>query len=98
MPRNLFQHPPYVNFARSLQDQLNAVEHYIVDTRGTTLFLDADGNPSWFIVKDEVDMKSLENLARDQEAPAHLIRGIEDRLLIPFFLSDEDYEQPVSEW
>ena len=98
MPMSLIQQPSYINFMRNLQDQFDAVEFYILDSIGSTIMLDTHGEPAWFILKHESDMHSYEKLAHDQEAPAHLIQGITDRSLMPFFFSDEDYQQPVSEW
>jgi CheY-like chemotaxis protein len=98
MPLQLHQFSPYINFTQSLRKQLNIVEHYIVDATGSTLMLDADGNKSWLIVKHESEMQDMEILAQDQDAPEDLIQGIKERTLIPFFLSDKDFNHPASEW
>lgn len=95
---NLYQYPPYVNFTKNLQDQKNAVEHYIIDGNGSSLMLDVDGNPSWLVIRSESDMKELEEIARDSDASANLILDIADRIQMPFFFSDNDFQQSASDW
>ena len=95
---NLLQHPPYVNFLRSFQCQFDAVEYYQFDTTGSGVCLDAEGSPVWFVVKHESEMVNYTKLARDQDADKKIIRALANRELIPFFFTDEDYEQSVSNW
>lgn len=98
MPMNLYQYPSYINFMRNIQEQFDAIEYFMLDTIGTSLMLDTEGKPTWLILKHESDMNNYEKLAQDQEAPQYYIDGIAKRTLIPFFFSEEDYQQPISEW
>lgn len=94
----LYQYPPFVNFTRNLQDQLNAIEHYVVDGNGSSLMLDRNGHPSWLVIRSESDMRELEDIARDSDADGKLILDIADRIQMPFFFSNEDFQQPASDW
>jgi CheY-like chemotaxis protein len=98
MPMTLYQNPIYINFIKNRQEQFNAVECYMIDTIGTSLMIDAHGEPIWLIIKHEADMDAHEKLAYDQEAHDHLIQGIANRSLMPFFFSDEAYQKSASEW
>ena len=98
LSHSLYQHPTLINFTRNIYNELNIIEHYLIDAAGTRLMLDADGNASWIIIKHEADMQNIETIAHDQDAPPSLIHGIKNRILIPFFLSDDDFHQPVTEW
>lgn len=95
---NLNIHPSFVNYSRNLYDQYEAIEYYLIDSIGSTLMLDANGNAAWLLIKHKSDMMSLEELARIQEAPNYLIQSITNTSLIPFFFSDNDYQTQASEW
>jgi len=91
--KTISQYPPYINFIQNVLAQFNAIEYYMVETTGSYLMLDANGNTCWLILKDETEMKNFEKLAYEMEAPKHLIKGISERSLMPFFLSDDDYQR-----
>lgn len=95
---NILQHPSYVNFLRNLQCQFEAVEYYQFETTGSGILLDAKGSPVWFIVKHESEMENYEKLARDQDGSEKIIKALANRELLPFFFSDQDYENSVANW
>lgn len=88
----------YMDLLNNLKKQNNIVEYYMLDNMGTSLMINADGDLLWCILKHEAEIEDYLSLAIAQEAPAHLIQGLTKRLLMPFFLSDDDYQQPVTEW
>lgn len=96
--KSLLHNPTYINFARNLQGQFNTAEHYLLDVNGSSLLLDAVGNPLWIIIKHESEIDNLTDIANNQEAPDHLINTLKNREMIPFFFSEEDYQQPASCW
>lgn len=98
MPKLIIQHPSYISMFREVQELTKAVEYYVVDTIGTTLMLNEDGIPSWLVIRHESDMREIEQVAVDMEAPNELIQAIINRKKMPFFFSDEDYQQSTSDW
>lgn len=98
MPRNQYQYPQFINFMRNMLDQFEAVEHYMVDTIGTSIMLNAQGEPTWLVLKHESEMEAYTQIARDLEASQHLLDKLANRSHIPFFFTEKDYQQPTSEW
>lgn len=95
---SLYHYPFYKNFIQNIQNQFNTVEYYAFDMLGSLLMLNAEGRPTWFILKHESEIQDYKQLAHDQDAPVTLINGLEKRTLLPFFFSDEDYQQPAHQW
>jgi len=98
LPKSVDFHPSLVNFSRSIQDQHEAIEYYMLDPLGSTLMLDASGEAAWIVIEHKSDMMNLEVLANDQEAPGHLIQDIANGSIMPFFFSENDYQTDASEW
>lgn len=95
---NILENSAYINFIRNLQNQINAEEYYLLDISGSMIFLDAQGTPTWFIVKNESELDDYEKIALDSDVKNTLINEIKHRKKIPFFFSDEDYQQPAQNW
>ena len=96
--KTLLHNPAYINFTRNLQDQFNTVEHYLLDTIGSSLFLDSAGNPLWLIIKHETELDNFVDIANNQESSPQLLNTLTKRSMIPFFFSEEDYQQSASKW
>lgn len=94
----LLQNPTYINFVKNLQDQFNIVEYYLLDTLGSILFFDENGNPLWLIIKHETEINNYLNIAKDQDAKHTLIDALTNRKMIPFFFSNEDFQLTVFDW
>jgi CheY-like chemotaxis protein len=95
---SLLHNSTYINFARNLQEQFNTIEYYLLDTTGSSVFIDAAGNPLWLIIKHETEIDNYLNIANNQEANKNLITMLTNREVIPFFFAEEDYQKTVSEW
>lgn len=77
-------------FHKLMQDN-HVVEYYLLDEHGSFLFLDADANPSWLIVKSEKDMHDVAQYAEDQEGLADIISDLKAKKVIPYFHTKEDW-------
>jgi len=88
----------YVNLVKSLQLQLSASEYYLFDISGSVLFFSDDGTPSWLLVKNEDELRQYEEIARNSDGADKTVQSIENRELMPFFLSENDFAQPASNW
>ncbi len=95
---SLLQHPAYINFTKNLHAQFNTVEHYLIDTVGSSLLIDADGNPLWLVIKHESEIGAYVNIAKDQDDSNPSTEALVQREKIPFFFLDEDFQKPVSAW
>lgn len=95
---NVLNHPSYINFTRKLQYQFSAIEHYQLDFTGSSILLDAAGTPTWFIVNQDSEINNFKNLALNQDADSKVLQTLTSREKIPFFFSDADFQEPVSEW
>ena len=62
------------------------------------LFLDSHGKPVWLIVKGDTEIENYKIIAGDQDADEEIIQAFSKRKVFPFFFSDEDYQNPVSDW
>lgn len=92
------QNPAYINFINNQQAQFNSVEYYLLDATGSMLFVDTNGTPVWFIVKNETEIINYIKIAEDQDANQELIQTLANRKMIPFFFTEDDYHNSVSEW
>lgn len=95
---DVLQNPAYVNFVKSLQDQFNIVEYYLLDRSGSAIFLNAEAKPLWFVVKHESEINNYKAIALEQDMDRDFIRMLETFEKILFFFLDEDHQHPVSEW
>lgn len=95
---NLLLNPTYINLVRSLRTKTHAIEYYLLDTSGSMLFISENKNPTWLIIKGDSDLDAYAQIANENDASDDLIKDLQRRKKIPFFFSEEDYEQPVSQW
>jgi CheY-like chemotaxis protein len=96
----LLQNPAYINFINNLQNQFSAIEYYLLDATGSSIFLDAESKPLWLVVKHESEINNYKKIAQEQEQDVDraFIQTLEKYEKIPFFFLDEDYQHPASEW
>ena len=95
---HILNNSAYVNFVRCLQQQTCANEYYLLDSSGSCVFLDDRGMPAWLIVKSETDFSNYSLMARDLDAPQSITKLLEQRKMMPFFFSENDYNAPVADW
>lgn len=74
------------------------VEYYLLDAHGSYLLLNMQGKPTWFLMKDEREMKKLQSVAEFDKAPLEILEKLKNRTHVPFFFSEKDFETPVAEW
>lgn len=94
----LLHNPAYVSFTRSLKEQFDLVEFYLIDVMGSKVFLNSIGNPIWLVIRHDDEIENYINIAKDQDGEANLIESLTQRKMIPFFFSEDDFQQPVSKW
>ncbi len=75
----------------------DVVEYYLLDEHGSFLMLDMHGKPSWLIVKSDADMEHLYQFAILQEASEKILKGLQNRMLVPYFHTDEELKASLDE-
>lgn len=75
-------------------------EYYLIDDRGSYLFLDIDAKPSWLIIKDEDDIASDVLLAEDSDVqPSNkIITQLKSGDLLLCMLSHESRGILANQW
>ncbi|MFT3742434.1 MAG: hypothetical protein QM752_07255 [Gammaproteobacteria bacterium] len=87
--------PIFARFFYDLCEENQIVEYYILDNQGSFLLLDDKAQAYWLLVKDEVEMQSLSEFAKMEEALPSLISALETRSHLPYFHTDEDLQTPA---
>lgn len=88
----------FFDFFRNLCEQNKICEYYLIDSCGSFLLLNEDGNFSFLIVKSDRELKEYHDIAVGNHAPSIVVEELKSRKKIPFFFSDEDYNEPVQTW
>lgn len=76
----------------------NLIECYLLDEYGGYLFLNKKGEPSILAVTNAEMIDSYLDYAKDDEAPQSVIEGLKSKKMIPFFLTDEDFNVRPADW
>ncbi len=95
--RSVLLNPAYINLHYNLKNKLQTIEYYLLDTIGSCLFLNASGEPSWFIVKSESEIKNYAKIALEQDAD-DVASDLQSISKIPFFFTENDYQHPAADW
>ncbi len=74
------------------------VEFYLLDVMGSFLGLNTAGEPYWFFVKTEAQMVDLVDIARGGEPSFEVVRALEGRSAMVYFLSEEERNLDLEEW
>lgn len=88
----------FVKFFQQLCETHHIVEYYLMDTHGSFLLLDAQGQPSWLAVADEELMSSYAQLAELDDAAPTMVAAIKNKQSIPYFYTEADFSVRPAEW
>ncbi len=77
--------PKVAGIFRALCKQHDIVEYYLLDTSGTVLLLDMFGHPSWFVVRNSLELKMYAALAEDEGVSEILCEQLKNGQKVPFF-------------
>lgn len=97
-PHFWFEDVAFKQLFTQIYQENNLVEFYLLDEYGSYLFLDAEGKPSILAVTTEEMIASYIDYAKNDSSPTKIIEGLESKKIIPFFLSDEDFNVRPAEW
>tara|TARA_R110000868_G_scaffold8205_10_gene42913 strand:+ start:6696 stop:7697 length:1002 start_codon:yes stop_codon:yes gene_type:complete len=88
----------YTQLVREYCRDQNIVEFYLIDTTGSLLCIDAKGNSSCLLAKNDEDMDMYYQVALDYEMDAAVLEKIKTGQVIPFFGKRNFWEIDADEW
>ncbi len=74
-----------------LQNHFNTIkpsEYYLIDSKGSYLFLDINGEASFFLLRDDKDMNDCFQVAKDHEADLSVLSKLKSKTFMPFIPSE----------
>ncbi len=95
--------PVIHNLLQQHLDQHKPVEYYLIDSKGSYLFLDQFNRPSFFLLNDDEDMDNYFQMANDNEANLSILSKLKAKTHIPL-MNSLNFEQlshmfgPIAQW
>lgn len=83
--------PASSSFFKQFCQQHGIVEYYLTESTGSFLLLDLNGKPSILLIKTAEDLQMLRELAADNDAPAEVLKQLEQGTHIPYSPKSEGY-------
>ena len=96
--KSFFDNSVYWQLFEQVKEEANAAEYYLIDRFGSFLFLDATGEPTWLVIRDEKEMHDYVDMASEQEADKGIILPLENREKLLFQLTEKDVKLPIEYW
>lgn len=78
-----------------LSAQHGFVEHYLYPTPSGILFFDKRGRARLMMIETESGMEAQYEIARDSDAPASLLKALDERRVLPFFSDGDGMYSPA---
>jgi CheY-like chemotaxis protein len=88
----------FIQFFTKLCKDTNATEYYLLDASGSFLLMDAEAKPTWLLVKTDQEIQEYCDIAIGNHAPHAIVEALQKREKLPFFLTEMDYQTPVTAW
>jgi len=88
----------YTEHLKSVIEQINAVEFYILNAIGSYLFITENGLRYYFIVLLDKQLDEYIDIAENANSSKKLINQMIERTHAPIFIEDINFKIPVSDW
>lgn len=88
----------FMELFNSVYQATNAVEYYLLDSSGSFLFLDMNGNLTLLLINTNEELKKYSKTARDSGASPEIINSLQNKQKILFLLTDQDYDESPRRW
>ena len=90
----------FAEFFDKLCAKHQIVEYYLTENTGSFLLLDADGQISCLVVKNQADLQHYSELAMDNNADDHMVEQLKTGAMIPYFWQSghNRFESQWSDW
>lgn len=86
--------PNFIDFLEAHERRFDAVEYYLCEASGSFLFVNANGETSGLYVAFENVLDTILGLARDNDAPAHVIEALASRQNMLCYHNSDGYALP----
>ncbi len=90
--------PEVVEFFAELCQQRNTVEYYLVDSSGSFLLINKQGEPTWLVLLTTEELEELYQFAHIEKAPAAVLHALQQKTKLPFFYTEQDLTTPPLMW
>lgn len=97
-PYYCLHEPAVIDLISSIIKEFGIKEYYLIDESGSLLLMNTKNEQRTLLIKSEVEMALLTEIASDNAAPPALLQSIQNRELLPYLLTEADYALPVSQW
>ena len=95
---SLWQNLKYQALFNEIKNQANAIEYYLLDSFGSYLFLDAQANPYWLVIRSAAELAEQAQLLSSMDADPSMVQLIAEQKQLLFFLSAEEQRRPITQW
>ena len=93
----IFTNDTMSKFHEKIMNEFNAVEFYILDKWGSTLFITYEGIPITLVISSTDNIESYAQIAKDQDE-INIANALFKKEKLIYFPSDFDIFKPASEW
>lgn len=95
---SFLENPAFQQFFSDLMKAHHIVEFYLIDSVGSFLLMNQQGQQSYFIVQSAKEIAYYQEIAKDQDADFTIIDAIASKQQLLCLIHEEDFNQPVSQW
>lgn len=96
---NLLTDPAFIEIFDECAAKQGCVEHYLCDSEGSFVLLNAEGNSTIFALKDKQAMNDYLAIASNGDnVPSSVISALEKCTQVPLFFRDSDFMVPPAKW
>ena len=90
--------PLFLKHFNAFLEEHHICEFYLLDSMGSYLGLDAEGQAYWFLVKSEAQMVDDLNTAVSADEASEITQVLKDKKHLLYCLTSAQHQLPVSEW
>lgn len=88
----------YKTLLEKLLKKYKACEYYIIDSFGSCLMFDMQGNTHWLIVRSNEDFHEKSILLTNLDAPEYMIDAVKNKKKLLFLFDNAEYKKSVAQW
>ena len=95
---NCLENPHFIRLFKTICQEHETVEYYMVDDNGSFLLLNREGKPTWFVVRSVQALEDHIVFAEDSKAPKGIVDVLKQRVKLAFLFSERDQHLPAIQW
>lgn len=90
--------PVFIKLFNQICNEHQSIEYYLTDSHGSFLLLDRTAQPTWLATKSDRVMQDFYDYVTEEQAPTAVIDAIQNRKMVPYFYTNEDFQTSPDEW